>query len=153
MKIHEIIIDQLSKTYIFEMAFDRKQSKNTVTSLSPIIFEHLLKLYAFKSGSINHWCNELDTWFNTIDKIYLKPSNKKLSKYDIYNWIIVDAAPNYTTAYIDKWINKLSKTTYQGIDISDFDSEWILNKIFSIIDKVSTDISDDTFITIRNYIP
>ena len=80
-------------------------------------------------------------------------SNKKLSKYDIYNWIIVDAAPNYTTAYIDKWINKLSKTTYQGIDISDFDSEWILNKIFSIIDKVSTDISDDTFITIRNYIP
>ena len=153
MKILEIMGEFLSTTKIFEIAFERKQAKNAVTSLSPLIFEHLLKLFVFKdTSSINHWCNELDNCFDNIDKIYDKPSNKKLSKYDIYNWLVLDAAPHYTTEYVDKWIIKLSKTKYQGIQVNDYDSDWVLNKILAIIDKVSDDISNDNFITIKDYI-
>ena len=144
------IIDFLNETRLFEMAFERKKAKNTVVSLSFKIFEHLLKTYIFENATEkNHWTNELNNWFGEIDRIYLKPNNTKLNKRDIYNWLLLDAAPHYSVEFLEKTVRRLRKQYPYGI--RDFDSQHLLNEIFGIIDKVSTGISDDTFEDIRDY--
>ena len=145
------IINLLNETTLFEMAFERKKAKNTVTSLSFNIIEHLTKIYIFENAvDKNHWMNELNNWLLEIDRIYLKPKNTKLSKQEIYNWILIDAAPHYSVEFLEKTSKRLSKQ--YPYKMHSIDYEWLLQKLFTIIDKVATDISNDMFENIGDYL-
>lgn len=153
MKLTDILLDRFIGSKLFEMAFFRKDAKNQITSLSPLIFDHLLKLFVLESPeNKNHWINEIDTWLRQIDKIYLKPYTKKPSKQDLYNWILFDSAPSYCIDYIDNTIRQWKRKDYKEIQVRDFDKQFTLNKIFSIIERVAKDISINKFETIEDYL-
>jgi hypothetical protein len=154
MRIYEILIDKLIETSLFEMAFDRKTAKNKITDLSPLIFEHLLKLFVFNyPQGRDHWITELNGWFKSINKIYLKSTNKKPSGTDIYTWLIFESAPHYDVNYLEDQVQIMIYEDYKNIPIHNYDPSWTLNKILSIIQNVSSDISKNKFRSIRDYLP
>ena len=97
MRIKEILLDRLIATELFEMAFDRQLEKNRVIDLSPQIFDHLLKLLVVsgetRTQNARIWEVELDAWFGQIDRIYLKSSKKKPTTTELYQWLVLNAAP------------------------------------------------------------
>lgn len=153
MKWQEFVLDKLNETKLFEMAHERKDAKDTVTNLSPQIMLHLVKIFVFESPeNVNHWASEINNWLNIIDDIYLKQNKKKLSHYDLYNWIILDSAPHYAKEYLDRNVRKMKRTDYASLPLRQYDSEEVMNKIISIIDSVCIDMSNDEFVTIRDYL-
>lgn len=152
MKLADLIIDWLNETSLMEMAHSRSDAKKTVTGLSPQIFKHLLKLFVFDSiDSHPHWLSELDTWLNEIDDIHLKPSNKKPNKNTLYNWLIFDSAPHYDCDYIRHTIKKWKRTDYKNVPLHEYDCEFVLNRILSIISDICEDIHDNKFYTVEDY--
>jgi len=153
MRITEIILDKLANTKLFEMARSRKDAKDIVTSLSPQIFVHLLKLFVFDSKeNKNHWVIEIDGWLNQIDNIYLKPSNKKPDWQTIYNWLIFDSSPYYNSEFLNGCVRKMKLTNYKNVVEYDYDADVVLNQILKIIEQVSKDLATpNKFITITDY--
>lgn len=153
MRLRELLLNGIMNTRLFEMAFDRQTAKNKVTSLSPLIFDHLLKLWVLNSPqTANHWYSEIDSWLNQIDNIYLKSSKKKPSKQDLYNWLIFDSAPHYSEEYMNHVITKWKRKEYATVPLRDFDTDVVLNQILSVIDKICMDISNNNFTTIDDYL-
>jgi hypothetical protein len=136
------------------MARSRKDAKDCITSLSPQIVTHLVKLFVFNSPeNKNHWIKEIDGWLNQIDDIYLKPSDKKPDWQTIYNWIIFDSSPHYDAEYIDGRVRKWLETDYENVSVYDYDADVVLNELLKIIERVSQDISiPNKFISINNYL-
>lgn len=154
MKLIDLCLDRLNRTRLFEMAFERHVAKQKVTDLSPTIFEHLVKLFVFKlPDTRSHWIKELNNFFGQIDKIYLKPNKRKLPYEEIYNWLIFDSAPHYSPEYLKFEVFKMLQRDYKGVGVYDFNPEHLLNIILGIIQKVSLDISKNTFVSIENYLP
>jgi len=154
MRIKEFILDKFMNTKLFEMSRSRKDAKDDITSLSPQIVTHLIKLFVFNSPeNKNHWIKEIDGWLNQIDDIYLKPSNEKPDWQTIYNWIIFDSSPHYDAEYIDGRVKKWLATDYKNVSVYDYDADVVLNEVLKIIERVSKDISiPNKFISINNYL-
>lgn len=95
------ILDLIINTTLFEMAYEHKEAKKIVTSRSPQIFKHLLKLFIFESPeNTKHWRKEITNWFREINDIYLKSKTSRPTKQDLYHWMIFDSAPAYSVRYI-----------------------------------------------------
>jgi hypothetical protein len=154
MRIFDIIIDKLNETTLFEMAFERKKAKKTVTSLSPQIVKHLIKLFVFNSPeNKTKWISEIDGWLNDIDDIYLKPDTEKLEYVDVHDWMINQSSPHYNGKYLDSVVRKLKSTTFKNVTTYDYDSNHIMEKILTILNNVCKSIGNDTFTTIEDYLP
>jgi len=92
VKITELLLDKFASTALFEMARSRKDAKDLITTLSPHIIAHLVKLFVLNSPeNKNHWIKEINSWLNQIDDIYKKPDWQT-----IYNWIVFDSSPHYS---------------------------------------------------------
>lgn len=154
MRIFELILDQLSETLLFEMAFSRKLARDRITSLSPEIFEHLVKLYVFESPeNQNHWISEINAWLNQINRIYLKPSNKKPSWQTIYNWMVFDAPPHYDQAYILGLVQNWTENQYRTLPVRDHEPDLVLNEIFRILEQAAKDIAQpNKFVSVKKYL-
>ena len=153
MRLYEFFIDKISQTTIFEMARSRKDAKDAITALSPQIVHHLIKLFVFNdTRNRNHWIGEINNWLNQVDDIYLKPSNKKPDWQTLYNWTVFDSSPHYSPDYINLRVKKWMASEYKNAKLHDYDSEFVLNAILSILEKVTKDISSDRFVTIQDYI-
>ena len=85
MKLKEVFLDIIIGTKLFEMARSRAEAKQLITAQSPQIFEHFVKLFVFNLPDVRaHWIVELNAFFNVINRIYLKPNNKKPDKNTVY---------------------------------------------------------------------
>lgn len=154
MRIFDIIIDKLNETTLFEMAFERKKAKKTVTSLSPQIVKHLIKLFVFNSPeNKNTWISEIDGWLNDIDDIYLKPDKEKLEFIDVYDWMINQSGPYYNGQYVESVVTKLKSTKFKNVTTYDYDSNHVMEKILTILNNVCKSIGNNTFTTIEDYLP
>ena len=70
MKIFEIILDQVSNTALFEMAFDRKEAIKKFQNLDYQIQRHLIKITAFKDGlNYQHHCGEINGWLDHLNDV------------------------------------------------------------------------------------
>lgn len=153
MKICELLLDKLNNTKLFEMAHDRQKAKDIVTDLSPQIFDHLLKIFIFESpDTINHWQQEINGFLNKINRIYLKPNKSKPDASTLYTWIVDDSAPYYSVGYIENTIRILVRQQHNNVKVRDFDPNWVLNKILSIIQLVCKDIAVGKFESIEDYL-
>ena len=153
VSITDIILDRLNETTLFEMAHSRREVRQKVTDLSPQIFDNLVKLFVFDSPqNAPHWRSEIDTWLDQIDSLYLTPDKKKPSKNDLYTWIIFDSAPHYSEEFLRLRIRKWQATTYKNMPLHEFDAEYVLNKILSIINRVCDDMAHKNFISIDDYL-
>lgn len=153
MKIGEIFLDYISSTKLFEMSRSRQDAKRIITSLSPQIFDHLIKLFVFNSPeNKQHWIQEIDNWLAQIDDVYLKPSNKKPEWQTIYNWIIFDSSPHYSEEFITGRVNRWVNSSYKNVAVYDYDSTLVLNQILKIIERACKDMSvPNKFVTINQY--
>jgi len=152
MKIRELLLDKLSNSTLFEMAYERRKAKDTVTDLSPQIFDHLLKLFVFESpDTVNHWTQEINSFLNKINRIYLKPNKTKPDAVTLYTWIVDDSAPYYSVEYIKNTVDILTAQKYNAVKVRDYDPEWVLNKILSIMQLACKDIALNKFRTITDY--
>lgn len=153
-RFKKFLIDSLMRTKLFEMAFSRKTAMEKVTVISPPIFDHFIKLFLFNLPETKqHWIDELNNFFNTINRIYLKPDNTKLSFEEIYNWLVYDAAPHYSTNYIINAIRVMTRQQYKTVRVHEHDPEHILNLILNIIKNISRDIANNRFETVEDYLP
>ena len=154
MKISDIILDHIGSTSLFEMARSRADAKDIITSVSPQIFTHLVKLFVFNSPeSKNHWIKEINGWLDQIDDIYLKPSNKKPDWQTVYNWLVFDSSPHYDEDYIDGKVKKWKATDYKNVQLYDYDASLVLNQVLKIIELATKDIAvPNKFTTVREYL-
>lgn len=154
MRLIDSCLDKLNNTMLFEMAFERRKAMDTIVNLSPQIFEHFIKLFVVNIPlTKNHWVKEINGWFNIINKIYLKPKNRRLSYEEIYNWLIFESAPYYSSEFIDSSVQRMLRMEYKGIDVKEYDANQLLNIILNIIQNVARDIAKDEYKGIEPYLP
>jgi len=154
MRIVEIanyVLDELSKTTIFEMARDRRDVIEKVRGMTDPIIDHLIYLYLYPN-SINktHWFNELNTFLEKIDRLYLKPSGKrKLTGNDYYQFLFREPLEGdiQQLKTILKHIIRKEGTPEEIINYSE-----LLEYLEKTIHKLSYDLSTNNFNNIRNYV-
>ena len=148
------VLDLLINTPLFEMAYERRKAKDLISDLSPSIVDHMIKLFVMHSPETkNHWISEINSWLFKIDAITLKPKNKRLQKTDIYEWLLIDNVPTYDASYVHRKIKHWKNSEYQNVIYTDFDAEFVMNKIKQILEHVCMDISNDNFQSVKNYLP
>lgn len=70
-----------------EMAYTRVDAMIKCYSLGKNFIEHFHKIYCESdSDAVNHWCNEMQSWFNSVKDITLKPKNKHLNGTQMRDW-------------------------------------------------------------------
>ena len=152
MKLFELFLDKLSNTTLFEMAMERKIAKQKATDLSPQIIDHIIKIFIIDDASlVPHWIIEIDGWLRTIQKIKLKPSNKRIDFETLYKWMVFDSAPHYDGEYIEDTFN-IIQHDYKKASFQKFDSDVLMSKVLAILKSVCEDIAVNKFISIENYL-
>lgn len=152
MKLFEIMLDKLSETALFEMAFSRKQAKDKVIDLSPQIFEHIIKVLVLDSpDDVPHWLGEIDGWIGSIQKILLKSNNRRIDKDTLYQWLVFDSAPIYDAGFVVSQY-KFWNRYYPNVLRHAHDPKLIMDRILTIMKLVCADVEKDNFISIEDYI-
>lgn len=135
------------------MAFSRKVAKDKVVDLSPEIMEHMLKIFVLNSPeNFKHWCNEINNWFRQIDKLRLKPNRSTIEADTLYHWIVFDSAPHYDVNYVLSTVSSWKRRKEIDVPVNDFDAEFVLNKILSIVKRIANDISKDDYRYFQHYL-
>lgn len=93
MKLRDLLIEKLSETTLFEMAFSRQEAWRRVSGLTRPIASHIVKLLIMPySGDRQHWKNEIENWLNGehgLSEIILKPQNRRLALQEYRDWMIL----------------------------------------------------------------
>lgn len=138
-RLIDYILEQLSETIIFEMAYDRKELKKRVEGLLNQIIENwclvrYCSLYDKDNINKNHWRKELQNHLFNIFEMNIKGGNY-YSKYNLISEIIFDKREITTSNKISLIIrNKFRK---EGIAIENDISEECLENLKSIIELIS----------------
>ena len=154
MRSTEFIMERLNKTFLFEMAHDQHAAKIIVTSASPQIFEHLVKIYSIKSSPerIKYWIKEINNkWLKRINDVTLKPKNKRLSCDLLTTWMMEDSAPTYNLDHL-KTVLKSLKYEYGNDKVKNMNLDQLLARVNSMMTSVCERIADGTFIHLGEYI-
>lgn len=141
MKWQEFALDKLAETKIFEMAFERKVAKGKIQNISPQLIKHITKLFLFDSpNDVNHWKSEINGWLSSLFDIRLKPGNKHPDKNSLYTWLVFDSAPNYDADFVEELVISLDEYEGYSAPVHDYEPEFVINKVLSIVDKICDDI-------------
>jgi len=151
MRLFDIIFDRLTDIPLIEMAYRRKTAIDAVRSYAPTISLHLVKYYAFDDQAKNHWVVELDNYFEEINRIVLKPNNKKLSG-DTYYSLLWDEPLNNGVGFITNVIERLSKKEYKNCKRSALTDAKIYENCEKILHVISYDIANNKYTDFKDYI-
>jgi len=154
VQLKDIFLDIIIGTTLFKIARSRADAKQVITAQSPQIFEHFVKLFVFNlPDARDHWIIELNAFFNIINRIYLKPNNKKPDKNTVYTWMLFDSSPHYDINWVNGYVQNALQGEYKGVQLYDYDAANVLNKILSIIDRILIDIAQpNKFISVEYYL-
>lgn len=76
-----------------DMAMERGDAISNCIGTGKRFIKHFDKIYKEPNAeSVNHWCNEMQTWFNNVIDIKLKENNKKLNNSKIRDWFFTAGA-------------------------------------------------------------
>ena len=111
---------------IFGMSVDRKKAVDRIHRYSDRILEHLAKCILYgniRQQDYDHWIEEISTWMDIINRITIKPRDKKLKNSDyqeLFSDILgterIDAESSLWEVYYD--LRKLS-LPYPELEISE----------------------------------
>ena len=77
----------LEEEYLYEMAYSRADAMERCYSLGKRFIEHFDKIYKeSQAQAVNHWCAEMQAWYNNVREITLKPKNKHLNRTQMRDW-------------------------------------------------------------------
>lgn len=81
------------KFRLIEMAITRADAIEECMSLGKKFIEHFRKAYKEPNAEVlNHWCNEMQGWYNKVKGIKLKQDNKPLLDGNIRDWFFTVGA-------------------------------------------------------------
>ena len=84
-----------------EMSYHRNEAIDKCFDLGKLFLEHFLKVVkeGKDSRDFSHHCQEMQSWWERVDSIYLKPRNKKLNADQLINWFFLKGS---STEYLIK---------------------------------------------------
>ena len=137
--IKEYILDVIQESYIFEMAYDRKEIKKRVEGLVNQIIENwcLIKycsLYDNNNTNKYHWKQELKAHLYDIYEMKIKGGNAK-TKYNLISEIIYDKKEITTSSKISSIIR--IKFRKENIVIDNDICDLCIENLNNIIELIS----------------
>ena len=69
------------KRYIYAMSFAKAEAIERASKYSSAIIEHLIKILVYgdiRQDDVAHWIGEIATWLKSVDRISVKPTNRRL---------------------------------------------------------------------------
>ena len=152
--IKEYILNVIQESYIFEMAYDRKEIKKRVEGLINQIIENwcLVKycsLYDNNNINKHHWKQELKAHLYNIYEMKLKGGNAK-TKYNLISEIIYDKKEITTSSKISSIIRIKFRT--ENINIYKDICDLCIDNLNYIIELISNNENDDNTDKIYDYV-
>lgn len=152
--IKEYILDVIQESYIFEMAYDRKELKKRVEALTNQIIENwcLIKyctLYDNENRNKNHWKQELRAHLYNIYEMKIKGGNAT-AKYNLISEIIFDKREITTTNKISLIIR--NKFRIENIPIKFDICSYCIEDLQEIITLVSNKENEENSDKIYDYV-
>ena len=152
--IKEYLLNVIQESYIFEMAYDRKEIKKRVEGLINQIIENwcLIKycsLYDNNNTNKHHWKQELKTHLYNIYEMTLKGGNAK-TKYNLISEIIYDKKEITTSSKISYIIRIKFRT--ENIIIHNDICDLCIDNLNYIIELISNNENDDNTDKIYDYV-
>lgn len=152
--IKEYILDVIQESYIFEMAYDRKEIKKRVEALTNQIIENwcLIKyctLYDSNNRNKYHWKQELKAHLYNIYEMRIKGGNAK-TKYNLISEIIYDKKEITTSSKISSIIR--IKFRKENMIIRNDICDLCIEDLKHIIELISNNENDDNTDKIYDYV-
>ena len=152
--IKEYLLNVIQESYIFEMAYDRKEIKKRVEGLINQIIENwcLVKycsLYDNNNINKHHWKQELKAHLYNIYEMPLKGGNAK-TKYNLISEIIYDKKEITTSSKISSIIRIKFRT--ENISIYKDICDLCIDNLKYIIELISNNENDDNTDKIYDYV-
>ena len=152
--IKEYLLNVIQESYIFEMAYDRKEIKKRVEGLINQIIENwcLVKycsLYDNNNINKHHWKQELKAHLYNIYEMTLKGGNAK-TKYNLISEIIYDKKEITTSSKISSIIRIKFRT--ENISIYKDICDLCIDNLKYIIELISNNENDDNTDKIYDYV-
>ena len=152
--IKEYILNVIQESYIFEMAYDRKEIKKRVEGLINQIIENwcLVKycsLYDNNNINKHHWKQELKAHLYNIYEMKLKGGNAK-TKYNLISEIIYDKKEITTSSKISSIIRIKFRT--ENINIYKDICDLCIDNLNYIIELISNNENDNNTDKIYDYV-
>jgi len=132
-----------------EIAFNKKIAEEKIRNSSRPLLLHLIKIIKYEDPkNLNKHINDIDKkWLNPIQDILI---NNKRVKQTVYYKLLYDEPIGDALSIIDSMVKRELKD-YHNLPVI-FSNYLVMVKIKNIINKVSIDLSNDNFETIKNYI-
>lgn len=152
--IKEYILNVIQESYIFEMAYDRKEIKKRVEALTNQIIENwcLIKycsLYDKNNTNKYHWKQELKAHLYNIYEMKIKGGNAK-TKYNLISEIIYAKKEITTSSKISSIIR--IKFRKENIIIHNDICDSCIENLKYIIELISNNENDDNTDKIYDYV-
>lgn len=108
MRMQEYMIEQLSKTRLFEMAYNREQYIRNVDSLADQIVEnwcliHYCTLYDPDNQNKSHWKQELQTYCKKLLRSIVEVNKQKATRYAMIEMLNLDDPKQIHAIVSDKF--------------------------------------------------
>ena len=152
--IKEYILEKLQNTLVFEMAYSRKELKNSFDCILDQIIENwcLVKycsLYDVQNINRNHWVNELTAHMYNILKRQLKNGGED-AKLQLLKSVTYEQK-EYTTSVAIKGCIRL-KFKKENIQIHDEVCSACIEDLETILNLISKKDTDENYENIDTYI-
>jgi hypothetical protein len=148
IKLLELLVD----SKLFEMASSFKDARSILINRGPFIAEHILKLFLYpKSKNFNKWKGEVNGGLKSINRILLKPKNKRLDTNTLNKWLWETNLG--TLEELKNLIIEFEEGDYKPshhIDYNNLEELWKAIKALYI--NINKDLSQGRFNDINNYL-
>lgn len=91
---------------ISDMSVTRADAIEKCMSSGKNFIKHFDKIYKSPNNSaVNHWVHEMQTWWNSVRQLRLKPDSNKLLDNQLYDWFFT-AGGTFTDFVINTTYNE-----------------------------------------------
>lgn len=149
MKWADFLLDKVTETDLFELAYTRKRVLDKCFHLSSTICEHFVKLTCFDNpADVRGHIKSLNGWFRDIKRLQIK-GNKKLDSKYYYNEIWFNLVDSYKV--LEDIFNDLREDEYAEVPIRKVNFKILYNKLCDVMNDIADDLEDRKFEGIEHY--
>lgn len=132
-----------------EISFNKRVAEDTIRNVSRPLLLHLIRILKYEDPkNFNNYINDINRkWLNPIQDILV---NNKRFKQAVYYKLLYEEPIGDAVSIIDSMVKRELKEYHNfPVILNNYDT---MIKIKAIISKVSVDLSENEFETIKEYI-
>lgn len=144
MKWADFLLDKITETELFEMAYERKVMIDKCRDLSSQICFHIIKLTCFNNpNDVRGHLKSLNGWIGDIyaQKLKTPKKNKKLPADVYYNEIWFNRIDDYIQ--LKDMTLYLKRSVYKNVELRKVNYSDLYDKLCEMMKKVCSDIEKD----------